>query len=273
MESLFSKVMGAIESPIDVRDYKAVYSTSVELPDKFKVKYMPLVKNQQSVGSCVAHAVASLNEWFNHEECNDTTLMSTGFIYGNRRDTTHTGTGMIVRDALHNLCVYGNVHKSDFRHNVEVPKAIQLFEEQFDSLKEDALPHRIKSYARVYTTDDIKRALMSTGPVVFAIRMYKDTRLEGNTLVSDQLPNDEYGGHCMLIYGWDENGWLIRNSWGNQWGNSGNCILPYNYKIREAWVVVDDTNTNVKVKHPFSSKLGNFIANIINFLGRLFKKH
>ena len=43
---------GAIFSPKDVRDYKAMCATAAEFPKEFKLD-MVRVKNQGSVGSCV----------------------------------------------------------------------------------------------------------------------------------------------------------------------------------------------------------------------------
>jgi C1A family cysteine protease len=48
------------------------------------------------------------------------------------------------------------------------------------------------------------------------------------------------GGHCILIVGYNENGFIIRNSWGNLFGNKGYTLLPYNEfnSIFEAWTII-----------------------------------
>ena len=43
--------------------------------------------------------------------------MSTGYIYGNRKKTTHKGSGMVLRDALATLKEYGDVYESDFPYS------------------------------------------------------------------------------------------------------------------------------------------------------------
>lgn len=260
---------GALESPKDVRDYRPSFASGLTIPDEYEIDLVVKVKNQGSVGSCVAHAISSLNEWFNYKECSDDTIMSTGFIYGNRRNTLHKGSGMYIRNALKGMCYDGNVPNSMFSYNVEVPDAISKFEETFESLKDIALPYRFKSYVKLNSETEIKKALMSTGPVVFSIRVYDDTHLENGMLTSKQNPKDKYSGHCMLIYGWNSDGWLVRNSWGENWGNKGNCILPYDYTIKEAWTVVDDSNENVEIKKPFHSAIGSVIAKILNFLYKI----
>ncbi|MGH2532363.1 MAG: C1 family peptidase [Thermomicrobiales bacterium] len=52
-------------------------------------------------------------------------------------------------------------------------------------------------------------------------------------------------GHAVLIVGYDDSGsgqgeWLIRNSWGEGWGDGGYGYLPYQYVDQyggEAWII------------------------------------
>jgi len=51
------------------------------------------------------------------------------------------------------------------------------------------------------------------------------------------------GGHAILVIGWESRGFILRNSWGADWGLNGNCILPWAYvgfpRAYEAWKTVD----------------------------------
>ena len=63
--SNFVPTTGAIFSPKDVRDYQAVYTAAAaEFPKEFELK-MVRVKNQGFVGSCVAHSLSEVIEYFN----------------------------------------------------------------------------------------------------------------------------------------------------------------------------------------------------------------
>ena len=45
--------------------------------------------------------------------------------------------------------------------------------------------------------------------------------------------------HDVLIIGWDEQGWVIRNSWGTEWGDAGYIKLAYNNNnigFNAAWI-------------------------------------
>ena len=55
--------LGAVLSPIDVRDYQLVCSSSASYPTSFELENMPEVKSQGLVSSCVAHALATIIEY------------------------------------------------------------------------------------------------------------------------------------------------------------------------------------------------------------------
>lgn len=272
--NIYTQSFGSLTSKTDIRDYKLNKKVikGEELPEEFSL-IPPNVKNQSSVGSCVAHAIAETIEYHNREQEHNNSLMSTGFIYGNRRNSINKKSGMYIRDALSNTCKYGDVYKTDFKENIEVPKAITLFEERFDKLKDKAYVHRFSSYFRLTSADEIKYALMKYGPVVFAIDWRDKCRIEKNILTFD-TKSKKTGGHCMIIYGWNKDGWLIQNSWGTWFGNNGRVILSYDVKITEAWGITDEItseNSDIK-KSEFNTTFKRFIAKLINWFINLFKK-
>lgn len=263
-------VTGALFSPIDVRDYRlACVGNESEFPDEFEL-YMPNIKNQKSVSSCVAHSIASTIEYFNILQNNNDVKMSTNYIYGNRTNMNYDGGGMYTRKAVANTCKYGDVIESDFPGNTEVPDVINEFEDKKYSLYDKGVPHRFSSYYSVRTKNEIKTALMNNGPVIFAMNWYDDIEVVDGVIQTSQ--KGDGGGHCMIIYGWNEQGWKIQNSWGTKWGDRGTAILPYNIKIREAYGIVDNIINDVVVVKPYSGNVGGIIAKILNWILNLFKK-
>ena len=223
---------GYIESPVDVRDYTLDIDKAQHFPTTFKLQ-MVRVKNQSQTSSCVAHALSEVVEYYNKKQLNKTNEQSITFIYGNRRNSLNKGKGMITRDALANMIRWGDVDATYCPGNYEVPEAIDKFEAVADTLFPEGSKSRFTSYFRLYSEEEIKTALMNYGPVVIGMTWYKDMKVVDGVLTTEKKNKD--GGHCMVIYGWNEKGWLVQNSWGLGWGTLGTCVIPYD-KIGRAHV-------------------------------------
>lgn len=261
---------GAIYSNVDVRDYKMVCAAPVhDFPEEFELDLIR-IKNQGTVGSCVAHALSSVIELYNYNQNGDDVEMSTGYIYGNRTNSQHKDSGMIMRDALDIARKFGDVPRKRFPYNVETPLALDLYEYAADELYVEGYPHRISEYCRIDTVSAAKLALSSGVPLLMAMDWYADMEIVDGVMQTNFVGYE--GGHCMFIYGWDERGWKIQNSWGEEWGANGTFILPYEYGMAECWAVMDDIIEGAQIKKPFSSKAGKFCAKIINAVCNAFKK-
>ena len=247
MEKNYIEAFGAIESKIDVRDYQVACAAApnVELPEVFELN-MRAVKNQYYVSSCVAHALAAVVEYFNFMQEKSDTTMSTEFIYGNRINHIYTDKGMIIRDALENLRKYGTCPNSSMPGNIEVPEAIRRFNQDALGVIPAAYPNRITNYCSLYKKNDMKLWLMTKGPIVFSIRWYENYWLTVNNELHFDEQSEPSGCHCMVIYGWNKEGWLFQNSWGNTWGDGGRAVYPYDATIREAWGVEDTCYSTYK---------------------------
>ena len=243
----YIEAFGAIESKIDVRDYQVACAAApnVELPEVFELN-MRAVKNQLAVSSCVAHALAAVVEYFNFMQEKTDTTMSTEFIYGNRINHIYTDKGMIIRDALENLRKYGTCPNSSMPGNIEVPEAIRRFNQDALGVIPVAYPNRITNYCSLYKKNDMKLWLMTKGPVVFSIKWYENYWLTVNNELHFDEKSEPSGCHCMVIYGWNKEGWLFQNSWGNTWGDGGRAVYPYDATIREAWGVEDTCYSTYK---------------------------
>lgn len=243
----YIEAFGAIESKIDVRDYQVACAAApnVELPEVFELN-MRAVKNQLAVSSCVAHALAEVVEYFNFIQEKIDTTMSTEFIYGNRINHTYTDKGMIIRDALENLRKYGTCPNSSMPGNIEVPEAIRRFNQNALGVIPVAYPNRITNYYSLYKKNDMKLWLMTKGPIVFSVKWYENYWLTVNNELHFDEKSEPSGCHCMVIYGWNKEGWLFQNSWGNTWGDGGRAVYPYDATIREAWGVEDTCYSTYK---------------------------
>ena len=102
---------------------------------------------------------------------------------------------------------------------------------------------------KVSTEDEIKRALITYGPIVATLNLDSCIRLYGKELFngSDVYNEEQFADgpyHMILIAGWDDQrkAWLIKNSYGPNWGNEGFGWIKYrsnNIGKWAAWVMAD----------------------------------
>lgn len=271
MENFNEEVCGAIDSPYDIRDYSIVAATN--FPKTFKIDILPEVKNQKSTSSCVAHALSSLIEHHHMRQHTAQNTFSTEFIYGNRKDTDHKGKGLVIRQALNSILKDGDVYYDDCPGNHEWEEAVENVAKNKDKLAESAYPHRISSYFKLTNEDEMKTALMQNGPVIVSMTWYQGYKIVDDVFTYD--PKAEGGRHCVLIYGWNEKGWLMQNSHGKTWAKDGRCIVPFDFKFNEMWGITD-TITDLQIVKPkqngFMSYVYKAINVIVNFVKSIWKK-
>ncbi len=85
----------------------------------------------------------------------------------------------------------------------------------------------------LFSTDaSAVKAALKNGPVITTLEVYADF-LTYSSGVYKHVTGDDEGGHAVSIVGYDDTkaAWLIRNSWGEQWGENG-----------FGWVSYDDTS-------------------------------
>lgn len=226
-----------VSSKFDIRDY-AIKAAS-DLPEVYTCPHKVLVKDQGSKPTCVAHAAASLVEYhYKRQHDNKYKAFSTEFIYGTRDIGYYIGDGMMIRDALNTIRKYGVPFKSDCPGNNDVQKAMENVNKNLEHYRELAYPNRVSTYYRCYSTDDIKTALVNHGPVLVSMNTYKGAKIVNDTYTYEA--DNKSGRHCVMVYGYDERGWLIQNSWGADYAGDGRFVLPYDFKFNEAWGITDD---------------------------------
>jgi len=254
--------LGFYSSPIDIRDFKMSAPLNITYPDTYIIPHLPKVKNQGSVNSCCAHVASTILEY--HAPNID---LSTDFIYGAESPVMgENGPGMYPRNACEIMRLYGDALYNDCPTNTEVPGATQIAQRILNDSEvlNRAANFKINSYYRCTTPEDIKYALMTYGPVLGGI-MWRDYTLSPDNIIS--FNGRSYGGHAITIIGWNENGWLIQNSWGEEFGDNGRFILPYSYSILEAWAIIDEPNDiDPALQQPtcFAAK-SKILSKIINF--------
>lgn len=247
---------GVLKPQIDVRDYRPIAGT-VDLPKEYELKCLPMVKDQFFVNSCCAHATSSILEYFNKQETNSDVLLSTDFIYGmQNRD----GKGMYLRDACKIVQKYGDTYRDTFPKNTEQPECGKAIKAALNKgILAEAEQFKIASYASCRTEKERKTAIYSGKPLLASVKWYDKYTLEQSVIKYDTT--SDYGYHAIMIYGWNETGWLCQNSWGRNWGDKGRFILPYEYGPVESWAFTDEVKTNSAPK--WICKIINWILNFL----------
>lgn len=264
-----SEGRGAFPSVPDVRDYK-IAAMTMDYPKNFELAYTPAVKNQRNVGSCVAHTASEVLEYFNKIETGSEEQLSTDFIYGMQGvQLGRLEGGMYLRDACKIVKEYGDCLKSTISTNTEQPKCTDNLKELLnDEVYKEAATYKVESYAKCTNDKAIKHALMNYGPILASTKWFdKYIITKDNVIVFDD--SSDYGYHAIMIYGWNENGWLCQNSWGKTWNKNGKFILPFG-RVTEAWSFVDAANPDVK--RPIRNSFFDIIYDLLNKIIKYFKK-
>ena len=131
---------------------------------------------------------------------------------------------------------------------------------------------KISSYSSLATTDARKNALATGGPVLAGMEVWSDFfAYRGGVYVKSSTatrvgPNGTPGYHCISVIGYDDaqGCWILKNSWGPNWGEGGFARVAYGQAdllIDTSWpfysVVADIAAAwqgNVTVSQVFASR-------------------
>jgi C1A family cysteine protease len=194
---------------------------------------MPPVWNQGDIGSCVGHGIAAAHYCAQRMSGDSTPVVpSRLMVYYNGRvldGTVKQDAGTYIRNAMKALAVLG-VSAEKFWPYVERKWATKPTALAFTN----ALKHQALTYNRVDNTSAyaLRAALAQGLPVVFGAMLYESfyNLVDGAVRLPD-LSEQPIGGHCMLIVGYSDarSAFLVRNSWGREWGDEGYHWMPYTY--------------------------------------------
>jgi len=222
----------------DARDhmYAAPVAMMAALPTKVDLRpNCPPPYDQGQLGSCTGNAIAGAVQ-FEREKQHLTPdfVPSRLFIYYGERvieGTVGTDSGAQIRDGIKVVANQGVPPEMDWPYDIAKfaqkppPKAFA-----------DALHDRAVSYSRLsQSLSQMKGCLASGYPFVFGFTVYDsfESQQVAQTGVVPMPAAGEsvLGGHAVMAVGYDDGQqrFIVRNSWGVNWGMKGYFTMPYAY--------------------------------------------
>ena len=236
------------------KTYKSSRSTA-DLPSKVDLRpYMTPVENQGNSNSCTANAMAGAYEYLSKRVKGSTHDVSRLFIYYNARDldgATGADEGTYLRSCVKVLKKYGTCAETTWPFDLQ-----RIFEPPHENAYTEATNFLIEDAYRVKVDLDAMRQCLTDGyPFTFGLDLFSSFQKAGSKgLVPMPAPDSEQhdGGHAMLCVGYSDADkvFIVRNSWGEGWGDRGYCYIPYDYMTNpdlngDLWAIRHVANADV----------------------------
>lgn len=229
------RIYGWIPSRPDHRDflYKDIQPT-ISLPKQIDLRNLcSTVENQGSLGSCTAQALVGNLELLEIKNNQVYKEMSRLFLYYNERliiKTVQFDSGAMLRDGIKALAKAGCCSEREWGYDITkftVRPPLKCYIE--------ALHYKITSYFALQNHNELLTCLADGYPFVFGISVYEsfESQEVAKTGIVPMPSLDErnLGGHavCAVGYDIDRRWFIVRNSWGSEWGDGGYFYLPFQY--------------------------------------------
>ncbi len=264
------KPLRALPSFPDPRDYKYSRLVAVTGDAPQTIDYrpnLPAVFDQGNRGSCVACAAAWTVKAVQELAQGDYPVggLSAAFLYSlcKQNDGIPNQEGTYPRVAMKMLQQYGVCPEELLPYHMLTDLAEPNVPVISASAKSAASLYKIQTYAQLCGADTDRTGMVE----IWRTALKREGPFMAALLVCDNfVPDGEFklpipsgrirGGHAVGIVGDlpDQESFILRNSWGKEWGKDGYALLPYKWLtssydpwgdgkkawyIFEAWTAVD----------------------------------
>ncbi|MBN2825997.1 MAG: hypothetical protein JXQ76_11770 [Campylobacterales bacterium] len=237
----------------DVKKYVKKSNQKRDLPKRVDLRsLMTPIENQGETNSCVANAVAGAYEYLAKQHLQRDYDVSRMFIYYNARyleaddENDIEDEGSYIQRAIEGLQEYGACSEEMYPYDEEL-----VNEEPYQEAYDEAGEFLVEDTQLVETDlSTWKQCLADGNPIIFALNLFQSFDKQPKKGVIPKPSSKEsnrgaHGAHAMLAVGYSDvdRVFIVRNSWGERWGDSGYCYIPYDYLMDEehnhgdSWII------------------------------------
>lgn len=227
-EEFRTKLKKTIESQLQ-ETYVSITqpSASVDLRESF-----PKIKTQGNIGTCSIFALSAIYEYILKCRTNKEYDLSERFVYYNACDKDkEKDSGFSFNQILKVMEEKGICEEEFCPYDVEL-----LQNPPEETAFEDAKSHLVIEAKNVRIDhEEIRKALTDGYPVAISLRIYDsfDNCIKGFVEYpsDEEIQSENFGSHAMVICGYSDEDkvYIVRNSWGTEFGDKGYCYIPYSY--------------------------------------------
>lgn len=239
-----------IEKPLE-EDYKPLKT----IPSKADLRpFCSPVKDQGGLGSCSVFAMVGVFEYILRKNRQQEADLSEAFVYYNvRKHMNRIGQnsgsslyGVVVTMGTEGVCTE---RLCPYTEDPEMP---QPSEEAYV----DGLQRKIVKALNVKKDlTHIKSAVSEGYPVAISLKIFESFSPDGGFISrpsAAEIESKQSGNHAMVVCGYsdEEKIFIVRNSWGQNFGDQGYCYIPYSYFedfLNVACIVTEINNAELNV--------------------------
>ncbi|MEZ4335121.1 MAG: C1 family peptidase [Sandaracinaceae bacterium] len=235
--------LGACREDRDDQLARRVFTPRVassQLPSAVDLRpWLTPVEDQGRLGSCAANALVGGLEYLVRRETGQHVDLSRVFVYFNQRlwdDCVRDDLGASLGDGVRVLSRLGAPTERTWPYHpdlfaVQPPEAVYT----------EARAFRAVDWWAVPVDPDAFRGCLAAGfPIAFGTKVTESfvrTSRSGECGMPSGADDRRHGRHALLAVGYDDRRrvFVVRNSWGADWGDRGYVYMPYDYVLNRAW--------------------------------------
>ncbi|MDD5988309.1 MAG: C1 family peptidase [Bacteroidales bacterium] len=225
---------------------RPVTEQSVDLRHQFAP-----IKDQGQMGACTVFAVASIFEYILKKSTQRVPDLSESFVYYNVRRAKgeeRTDTGSSFQDVIKSIGTEGICTEELHPYSKPLGEAPSA-----EAVRDGKTRRIVKALGVAVSERDIKSAIQEGYPVAVSLKVFNSfsPQVRGGSRgvlqnarrggvgasgfvphpTEAELASGEYGYHAMVVVGYSDEAkhFVVRNSWGRQFGDEGYCYIPYSY--------------------------------------------